>query len=205
MGGQGARPVPRPGEAAHQVARGALAQRVGRHAAPAPLERFPRLAGGVGARRQVAEQRDDLGAVLVAQPVRPLLVEAREQVAVGEPHGLFEAPVGHQGAELDQVNAHEAGVGREPQALALAHQPVVGRRPERAAQRPRRLAQALARALLEGVGAQAPGERAARMQPGVHGEPRQQRAHPRRGRQLHRRPVGARLEAAEHPDLQHAA
>ena len=158
------------------------------------------VAARVGLVGQAAEQPDDLRAVRLAQRRRPLLVEPGQQLARAHVDRARQVAGVAQAPELRQVDRRE--VVAQPQPLAVADQRGA-RVAEGRAERPGRLAQALARALVGHVGAQAGGEDAARVGAGVHGQPRQQAAGARRGGQVELGPVHVRPDAPDHADAQH--
>ena len=202
VGVQGARPVPGARQQRDEPPGGDLRERIGGHLSPRPPDRGAGVAAGAGLVGQAAEQLDDLRPVGLPQAARPLLGEAVQQVPRGQRRGSGQVPGVPEPAEVGQVDRHQRRVVAQPEALAVADEGSA-RRPQRAPQRPRGLAQALAGALVEHVRAQPCGEGSPRMGAGMDRQPGQQAARAGGRREVHRDPVDVGLDAADHADREH--
>ena len=91
---------------------------------------------------------------------------------------------------------------RERQPVAT-HVDGIACKPKVASQDPQRVAQTLARALVQDVGPETAGELSARLRTRVQREIREQRARRRRARSSQRCPVELQRKRTEEPDSQH--
>ena len=127
------------------------------------------------------ERVGEAGRERVTRLVDPVVVDAREQLAVAQREGVLDTALGAQVLELARVDPH-LGVAREPDPVARRGKQV-RRAAQRRAQRGERDAQARPRAFVEHVGPEARCDLGPRMQPRIERQPCEQRPHaPPRGR-----------------------
>ena len=173
--GQGRGAVAGRGEAAHETAVHLLPHRLERDLTPGVGERCL----GLGVLGQPLEHVDEVVAVGVARPQRPLVLKAGQQRRVAELRRPGELALGDEGIELAGVDRH---VAVELDVVACRHDVGASRLAEVAAQGPDRAAQARAGAGIEDVGPEARGELATGLRPGVQGEPGEEAPGPAPGR-----------------------
>src|SRR5262249_36011641 len=131
----------------------------------------------------------------------PLVLEAREQVALSEVDGLLEPPVTEQGVELAHVN---------PQAWLLGQSELVARdvhgalrSTKGAPERPHRAAKAGPSARVHDVRQEDASDLVARMPPRREREPSKQRPGAPAGGRLERDPVPLDAHRPQQPDPEH--
>jgi hypothetical protein len=166
----------------------------------APAHRLGEVAGGVGRGGQLRERGAHPAGVLAARLVHPVLVEAGQQLARAQLDGLARATRVQQRDERAHVDPEAVAVERD----RVARRDHAGRGDaECGAQLRQRDAQARARAPVEHVGPEAPGDLAARVPPRMQRQPREQQATAARARRGARDPVELEPEAADQADAQH--
>jgi hypothetical protein len=196
VGHEPPRAVPGGGEVADEVARGLLGERVEGDARAGVPNGLGRVRGPCG---QLTQELAAALAVAVTGITRPLVVQPREELAVGEGKRVLEPPGRGLLLEGQRVDPGTAQPDRLPRGLEV----VVGRVTERAAHGGQGGAQAGAGALLEHVGPEGAGKLGARPRARVEGEPGQQRSRLRGRGRLAPPSVGLQAQLPNQAHTQH--
>ena len=188
------------GQPPHQHAGRLLRSLIELEPAARVAERRLMIAGALGGVAGGGQQLEHAVAVHAALLEHPVVVEVAQQVAVDERKRLLEPPLGGQSLCLEHVDpdvrdAHAAAVGDDV-PLGL---------PELTAQGGERGPQARAGAVLEDLGPEHGRHPRPRMQPGVVGEPGEQRPRAAARDRPETPAPGVDLELADEADAQHGS
>ena len=154
---------------------------------------------------RVAERREEVTdpvAVRLALLEHPVVVEVGQEVAVGERQGLVRPAFGDETPDLPNVNP-DVGAVLDADAVAAGDDVAGGVRPHAPSQRRQGGPEAGPRAGLEHVGPEDRRDTRAWVQPGVVGQPRQQRPCPAAGGGVEPLPVELEAELADEAYAQH--
>jgi hypothetical protein len=175
-----------------------LVERVARGLTAGPAHGVDGVAALLGVARQALERVEEPRAVLVASGDRPFFVDALEQLAAAQRDRLLRRARPHELLERARIEPH---IPVEADAVTGRHELVAA---QRAAQRPRRAAQARARARVQDVGPEVCRDLAARVHPRVQREPREKLPGAAARRRLQRLAVPFHRDLPQQSNPEHA-